>query len=258
MLEISDTMITQWIGQFLWPFFRISAFMMAAPVFGANFVTGRIRLILGFLIAFILAPMLPAMPAVDSLSFEVVLITLQQLIIGVLLGFSVQILFQIFVVSGQIIAMNMGLGFASMVDPSNGISVAVVSQIYLFMITLLFVVTNGHLVMLEVLVNSFTTIPVGESLPVDNIWRLVNWGSWMFTSALLLALPMVTALLIVNITFGIMTRAAPQLNIFALGFPLSLLMGLIAIWMSVSDFIPKYDDLSKTVFMMMRDLSQVN
>jgi flagellar biosynthetic protein FliR len=203
----------------------------------------------------VIVPLLPDMPAVDSLSLATVLITLQQLVIGVLLGFSLQMLLQIFVIAGQIIAMNMGLGFASMVDPSNGISVPVVSQIYLIMVTLLFVVTNGHLVVIEVLVNSFTTIPVGHSLPTANIWQMLMWGSWMFTSALLLSLPLMTALLIVNITFGIMTRAAPQLNIFALGFPMSLLLGLFALWISVSGFLPQYDGLSEQAFLMLRDLT---
>lgn len=257
MFEMNISDIENLAGSFLWPFFRISGFFMSVPIIGANVVPVRVRLIFALLVTLVVFPNLNDLPAFSGFSAAAFLNIAQQLLIGVLLGFLFQLFFQIFIITGQITAMQMGLGFASMVDPTNGVSVAVVSQMYLIMITLLFVLTNGHLVMIEVMVESFRTIPIGgQGLSGDHLWQVVSLGSWMFASALLLALPAATALLIVNISFGIMSRAAPQLNIFALGFPISLLAGLTLLWVMSSSMLPKYNTLAEQTFITMRQLIQ--
>ena len=257
MLEIDNSVIGGWIASGLWPFFRITAFLLAAPIVGTRLVPARIRIILGFLITLILVPNLPPMPVIDAVSPAAFIVVLQQVLIGVALGLVLQVLLQIFVVAGQMIAMQMGLGFASMVDPSNGVTVAVLSQFHLMLVTLLFVSMNGHLAMIEILTESFYTLPVGGGFFSRNaLWSLVGWGSWMFASALLMALPAVASLLIINFSMGVVTRAAPQLNIFAIGFPFMLVIGLCIIWITSGGYLPLFDQYTRQALDMMAYMVQ--
>ncbi|WP_336366934.1 flagellar biosynthetic protein FliR [Marinobacter sp. C2H3] len=256
--EISADLIGQWVGHYLWPLFRVASFLMVVPIFGTQLVPARVRLGLALLITVLVVPLIPQAPQVDALTADAVVITLQQILIGVGMGFAVTALWQLFVVAGQMIAMQMGLGFASMVDPANGVSVPVLAQIYTITITLLFLAMNGHLVMLEVFVESFRTLPIGlDGLGQAGVWALAHRVSWMFMAAMLLALPAVTAVLIVNISFGVMTRAAPQMNIFALGFPIGLIFGLFAIWVLQANFLPHFEQYTRDTFDFMRQLQGI-
>lgn len=253
--EISADIIGQWVGQHLWPLFRLASFMMVIPVIGTQLVPARVRLGLALLITILVVPIIPPVPEVEAFSADAVVITLQQILIGVGMGFALTALFQLFVIAGQMIAMQMGLGFASMMDPAHGVNVTVLSQIYTITVTLLYLAMNGHLVAFEVFIESFRTMPIGlEGLGQAGVWQLANHISWMFVSAMLLALPAVTAVLIVNISFGVMTRAAPQMNIFALGFPIGLIFGLFSIWVLHANFLPHFDQYARQTFEFMRQL----
>lgn len=248
MLDVSILQIEQWVTVVLWPLFRVASFLMVLPLIGSQLVPMRIRLGLAIGITVLIVPHLPPMPAFDGLSINSYLIIGQQILIGSALGFIIQVFFQVAVLGGQIIAMQMGLGFASMTDPANGVSVVIIGQFYLTLVMVLFITLNGHLVMFDVLVRSFEIIPVSMSgVSPDGFWKVVKSGSWLFSSALLMALPAVTALLVVNFAFGIMTRAAPQLNIFAIGFPFTMLMGLFIVWASLDGFLSQYLHLSSFV-----------
>ncbi|MFT7365536.1 MAG: flagellar biosynthetic protein FliR [Marinobacter psychrophilus] len=255
--ELGADLIGQWVGQHLWPLFRIASFLMVIPIFGTQLVPARVRLGLALLMTIIVVPMIPPVPQIDALSADAVVITLQQILIGVGLGFALTALWQLFVIAGQMIAMQMGLGFASMVDPANGVNVAVLAQIYTITITLLFLAMNGHLVAFEVFIESFRTLPIGlEGLGQAGVWQLAHRISWMFVSAMLMALPAVTAVLIVSISFGVMTRAAPQMNIFALGFPIGLIFGLFSIWVLHANFLPHFEVYARQTFDFMRELQR--
>ena len=226
-MNFTGTELTTWLATILWPFMRIGAMFAAVPIFSARSVPVRIRIILAFLIAWVLVPVLPAPPVVDLISGQALIISIHQVLIGVAMGFIMQMVFAAFVIAGQSIAMAMGLGFASIIDPQNGMQVPVVSQAFLIMVTLVFLALNGHLVLIDMLAKSFENIPVGMMVPSrDGLWQLVNWGSDMFAGGMLVALPAVAALLLVNLAFGVTTRAAPQLNIFAVGFPVMIMVGL--------------------------------
>lgn len=256
MLQVPAEDISTWITPFLWPLFRISSLFMVMPIIGAQMVPARVRLAMALAVTIMLMPMLPDMPKVDPFSLSAWLINLQQVLIGTLMGFALQVFFHLFAMAGQMIAMQMGLGFASMNDPANGVTVTVLGQFYLVMTTLLFLAVNGHLVVIEVLVESFHTLPVSEGflLPEGSIERLVLWFSWIFSSAMLIAIPGMTALLIVNLTFGVMTKAAPQLNIFSLGFPMALIFGLFIVWITVTGFLDQYLTFSEQALLFLRDL----
>ncbi len=226
-MDFTGDEITTWVASLMWPVMRIGAMFAAAPIFSAKSVPVRIRVILSFTIAWMLIPVIPAPPDVDLISAEAVFIGINQVLIGVGMGFILQLVFAAFVIAGTSIAMSMGLGFALMMDP-NGVQVPVISQALLIMATLVFLSLNGHLLLIEVLANSFHNLPVGMFVPSrDGFWQLANWGSDMFAGAVLIALPAVATLLLVNLAFGVTTKAAPQLNIFAVGFPLMIMIGLI-------------------------------
>ncbi|MBE9396397.1 flagellar type III secretion system protein FliR [Pontibacterium sp. N1Y112] len=241
MFELDLGQIDRIVSSFLWPFFRVASFFMVIPMIGSRLVPVRIRLGLALVVSFLIVPLLPDMPVYDGLAFETVKIIAQQILIGSLMGFLVQVLFQVFVLGAQLTAMQMGLGFASTSDPANGVSVVILGQYYLMIVMMFFLATNGHLIMIELLVKSFTLVPVGgANMVIDSYWKMALAGSWMFSGALMIALPAVTALLVVNFAFGVMTRAAPQLNIFAIGFPFTMLMGLLIAWISMGDLLGHY------------------
>ncbi len=135
----------------------------------------------------------------------------------------------------------MGLGFAQMVDPGNGVAVPAVSQFYTVVATLLFLTMNGHIVIIEIIVQSFSILPVQmEFYRNFDLWKLVSWSSWLFKGAIIISIPVVASLLLVQISFGVMMRAAPQLNIFAVGFPITLIMGFVLIYLSLPYFIEQF------------------
>ena len=174
MLQLTDAQIATWVASFILPLFRIAAVLMTMPIIGTKMVPGRIRLYLALAITVVVVPGLPPMPEVNPLSLSGLLLIAEQILIGAVFGLSLQLFFQIFVVAGQVVAIQMGMAFASMVDPVNGVNVAVVSQFLSMLVTLLFLSMNGHLVVFEVITESFTTLPVGTGLMVNHYWDLVG------------------------------------------------------------------------------------
>jgi flagellar biosynthetic protein FliR len=238
------------------PLFRVASMLMVMPVFGTTLIPRRVRLYFAVAITVCIAPSLPPMPAVSPLDLSGLMLIAEQILVGAVLGFSLQLFFQAFAVAGQIVAIQMGMGFASMVDPANGVSVAVIGQFFTMLVTLLFLSMNGHLVVFEVLTESFTTLPVGSGLMTAHYWELAGKLGWVLGAALLLVLPAVTALLVVNIAFGVMTRAAPQLNIFSIGFPLTLVLGLFIVWVGLADILNQYQPLATEALQLLRELAR--
>ncbi|AZC23422.1 MULTISPECIES: flagellar biosynthetic protein FliR [Pseudomonas] len=256
LLALTDTQISSWVASFVLPLFRVTSLLMVMPVFGTTLVPRRVRLYFALAITVVITPALPPMPEVHALDASALLLVAEQILIGAVLGFALQLFFQAFVIAGQIVAIQMGMGFASMVDPTNGVSVAVIGQFFTMLVTLLFLAMNGHLVVFEVLVESFTTLPVGGGLMVNHYWELVGKLGWVLGAALLLVLPAITALLVVNIAFGVMTRAAPQLNIFSIGFPLTLVLGMGIVWISLADILNQYQPLAAEALQFLRELAR--
>ena len=233
MLQLSSGQLESWFIQYFFPFIRIGACFMAAPVFAARFVPARVRLLLAAAIAVIIGPLV-AVPAITPFSLEGVIATVQQIIIGLAVAFVLQLIFDALAMGGQLLSNTMGLGFAYNVDPLRGVGTPVLGQLYMILVTLTFLALNGHLRLIELLAQSFDTLPSGTSgLGSEQLWNVVAWGSQLFTGAVMVALPGMTALLIVNLSFGVMSRAAPSLNLFAVGFPISLIFGLIIIYVGL-------------------------
>lgn len=254
-MDISLDNITAWIGDFFWPFLRIGALFMVAPVFGARTVPVRIRIMLAVLMTIILLPNLPFAEAFEPLSPQGILLVVQQIAIGIVMGLILQILFSALLMAGQTMATTMGLGFASSVDPQNGVQVTMLGQLYLMLGTLYFLAMDGHLLLLEVMANSFIYLPVGSPLNGGQIFGdIAMFTSELFLAAVLLSLPVMVGVLLVNLAFGVITRAAPQLNIFAVGFPTTMLAGFVLMFFSIPLLVPLLQNLFDTGFAFMRTL----
>jgi len=246
------------VGGYFWPFVRIAAMISAMPVFSSNFIPVKVRLILAIALTLIIAPVIPPVPAVDAISIQGFLIILQQLLVGVSMGFIFHMVFAAFTIGGQIIAMQMGLGFSTMVDPVNGSQTPVLSMFYILLVTLLFFILNGHLVMIGVVAKSFTTLPIATSgIEAQNFWDIVVWGKNMFIGAVLVALPAITALLFVNMSLGMIGRAAPQLNIFAVGFSITIVAGFFVIMMSMSVVVSQFEVIALEAFNLIKAIPGV-
>lgn len=256
LLQLDSHEVSSWVSRYVWPFARISGFFMVMPLIGSRIVTMRVRLILALFTTVVITPILPPMPVIDAISLQTMIIIAQQLLIGIAFGFALEVLMQIFIMSGQMVAMQTGLGMAQMVDPTNGVNVAVVAQWFLIFVNLLFVTLNGHLVAIEILADSFMTMPVGMgTLSTNTLYAIAGLGQWMFSAAIVLALPAISAMLVVNIAFGVMARLAPQLNIFAVGFPVTMMLGLIVLWITFSGYGDQFYGLLTELFHFMRDYS---
>lgn len=231
-MEFPASTVLEWIANYFWPFSRISAMFMVMTVTGARFVSTRIRLYLALAVTFAVMPAIPAVPqSIELLSFQGFLTTFEQLIIGIAMGMVTQFMLQTFVMLGQILGMQSSLGFASMVDPANGQNTPLLGQLFMFLATMFFLATDGHLKMINLVVFSFKSLPVGSgSLTGVDFREMALWLSTMFKTALSMSLSGIIALLTVNLSFGVMTRAAPQLNIFSLGFAFALMVGLLLCW----------------------------
>ncbi len=238
-MVFTGTEVATWVGSYILPLFRIAALASIAPVFGSRLVPVRIRVAISIVLTVIVVSIIPPPESIEPLSLNGVLVIVQQILIGLAMGFSMLMVFSIFVTGGQIIALSMGLGFATMVDPQNGAQVPVVSQFYQILVTLAFLAFNGHLILVEVLVESFTVIPISsKGLSVDSYWEIVSWGSYLFQGAVVLALPVIASLLVVNLALGIIMRASPQFNILSIGFPITLTLGFILILITLPTFLP--------------------
>jgi len=257
MITVSSMEMNTWLVAFLWPFLRISAMFSAAPVFGARMVPVKVRAALALVMSLMLAPMVAGnIPVIELISAQGLLVATQQILIGLAMGFTLQLVFAAIVVAAQSIAMSMGLGFANAVDPQNGVQVPVVAQYYLTLSTLMFLALNGHLILVQILVDSFQSLPVGEvGLTKSDFWALVSWGGRMFAGAVAIALTAMASLLLINLAFGVMSRAAPQLNIFGVGFPVMMLTGFVIILMTVHGITPHLSSLLQDAFDLLQTMT---
>jgi len=229
---------------FLWPLTRIAAMFMVAPVLGSRAVPTRVRAGIAVFVTFAIFPTLAVDPLQLPAAGQGLLITLQEFVLGLATGFFVRLVFAAFEVAGTVIATQMGLGFAALTDPQNGGQIPLLSQYFAVVVTLFFLALDGHLLLIRLLVLSFEQVPVGMlSLGGDGLWQLVVWAANIFSGAILVALPAITSLTVVNLAFGVMTRVAPQMNLFAVGFPITLLLGLLVVLFGLPTLFPHFEQL---------------
>ena len=236
MIEVTFDQLQGWLVAFLWPFTRITAFMAASPLWGHSSVPNQVKVALAALVSVVIAPLLPPLPDVPVVSWAGVGILAEQMLIGVAMGLVMRVTFAAVQATGEFIGLQMGLAFATFFDPSSGTNMVVLSRILYMISLLMFLAFNGHLIVLEILATSFVTLPIGlGGFNASAFEMLARYGSTIYVSGMLLALPLVGSLLVINLTLGILNRSAPQLTVFNIGFPTSLTVGLFLMMILMTD-----------------------
>jgi len=234
MLTFSEAQVVAWLTPILWPFLRVLALFSALPVIAQRSVPMRVRIGLAFLVAFCAQATLPPVAPIALDSAEALLVVLQQVLIGVSLGFAVRIVFTGVEYAGEIVGLQMGLNFAAFFNPMSGGEQTAVTRFFGISIAWLFIVTGGHLLLIGAVAQSFTVFPVSsEPFAFLRATRPWTWGAEIFSLGLWIALPLVAMLLFTNLVLGIIARVAQQMNIFAIGFPITLGVGLVGVLLTL-------------------------
>lgn len=237
MLTFSEAQFLQWVSPLLWPFLRALALFTALPVLGTRTVPARVRIALAAFIALAAQPSLPGVAPGAEVALDspaALLLVVQQLVIGLSLGFAVRLVFAAVEFAGEIIGLQMGLNFAGFFDPLSASAATASSRFFGTIVAWLFIVLNGHLLVIAALVQSFSAFPVGpEPFAFLHQVQPQRWGAEIFSTGLWIALPLVTMLLFVNFVLGAISRVAPQINIFAIGFPVTLGVGLLGLLLTL-------------------------
>ncbi len=261
MISVTSAQLSAWFALFIFPFTRILALIASSPVLGNKQVPTRVKIGLALLLTAIIAPTLDAPPPVEPASALGFFILMQQLLAGLAMGFIMRLIFTAVEMSGDIAGMQMGLGFASFYDPQNASYTPVIAQFLGIIAVLIFLGMDGHLYMLAALTESFRIFPASYAAPpAAALHTLAAWGGSLFMYALQLSMPLIGALMITNLALGILTRSAPQLNLFAIGFPITLAIGFITLALSLPYLAPLLDHITHvsldTMLAVMRQLGK--
>jgi flagellar biosynthesis protein FliR len=229
-LTLNAADVSLWVGRLWWPMLRVSGFVLAAPIASETVIPRLVKVILTVSLAFLMAPLVQVPAELSIFSGAGLFAAVREVLIGVAIGMVVQLTFEALTFAGQSISLTMGLGFATLVDPQRGANTTVLGQLFMIIGMLTYLAINGHLMLLGTLAESFQTLPIGAAhIDRDFLSSVVLWGARVFESGLLIALPAVIALVIVNLALGVVTRAAPQLNLFGIGFTITLLCGFFVL-----------------------------
>lgn len=253
-INVAD--VASLVNRLWWPALRISGFVATAPLASETTIPSRVKIILTAALTVLMAPLAAAPADLSIFSGAGLAAAVQELLIGVAIGMVVQLAFEALTFAGQTVSMTMGLGFATLVDPQRGASVPVLGQLFMIMGTLTYLALNGHLMLLAALANSFQTLPIGVShVDRDFLMSVATWGARIFETGLLVALPAVVALVIVNIALGVVTRAAPQLNLFGIGFTITLLCGFLVLMVGLDGIMAGVTRLIETALTAVAELT---
>ncbi|WPP00043.1 flagellar biosynthetic protein FliR [Pseudomonas sp. HR96] len=245
---LAATSQLQALQGYWWLFCRLAAVLLLAPLFNHKALPARVRLLLAASLALALGGALPAVPAVDVLSLHGVLLSLEQIAFGLVLGLMLQLVFMVFSLVGELISTQMGMSMARYNDPVNGVSsTSLVYQLYYVMLALMFLALDGHLLVVSVVLGSFAQWPVGGGLDYGSFASLLRAAGWLFGAALLLGLPMVGCMFMVQFCFGLLNRISPSMNLFSLGFPVTIVVGLLCIWLTLPNMPEAYLRMTREV-----------
>jgi flagellar biosynthetic protein FliR len=234
--------IVEMLQTFMWPFVRVSAVMITAPIFSQRALNLRVRIVTGFVLTWMIYPFID-IPHVDPFTVGAIYGLFNEVTVGALMGVTLQIVSAAIIVSGHAVSSSMGLGMANMMDPNLG-NVPTLSQFLLIIGLLVFLSLGGHLVLISVLVQSFTSIPVGSGLLSANaISGFLAWSSQIFIGAVIMVLPVMLGLLMINGCLGVISRASPSLNVFAVGFPALIPIGFCMVLLSMVIIVGKMEGL---------------
>lgn len=244
-----------WLGLYFWPLLRVLALIATAPILSERSVPKRVKVGLGIIVTFVIAPSLPPVD-VPLFSANALWLALQQILIGIALGFTMQFAFAAIRTCGEIIGLQMGLSFATFVDPGSNLNMPILARILDMLAMLLFLVFNGHLWLISLLVDTFHTLPIGgEPINSNAFLALTRAGGMIFLNGLMLALPIITLLLTVNLALGMLNRMTPQLSVFVIGFPITLTVGILLMAALMPLVAPFCEHLFSEIFDLLADIT---
>lgn len=244
MIDVNSSQLYHWLALFIWPFFRFLGFAMTAPLLGQTAIPIRLKIGVAALLSVIVAPLIPEVPNVAIVSLEGFGRLVEQTVIGISIGLCMKMAFSAVQAAGEYIGMQMGIGFATQYSSETGANSVIISRLLDTMALLMFLAVDGHLFMLQIVVNTFTQLPIGHFEFNPEAWKMVAvYAKTIFSSGLLLALPLITALLLMNLAMGILNRSAPQLTIFSVGFPMTLGVGMVLLMIMMKNLGPFMDHL---------------
>jgi flagellar biosynthetic protein FliR len=215
----------------LFPFVRISSFFLVSPIFGQGFLPPRYLLALSMVMAGLLTTSLGISLPFEPFSSLGFWALGWEMVVGVILGLCMRLALEVFLAAAEVIGLQMGLGFAQLVDPVYGGQTPLLAQFYQYFVILLLVAMGGHLALIELLAESLRGLPPGTIPTWNGLGRIMVFAGLLFKTALHVALPLVIGLALANLAFGVMSRAAPQLNLFSIGFPMIMTLGFLLIWL---------------------------
>ncbi|MDR0934393.1 MAG: flagellar biosynthetic protein FliR [Burkholderiaceae bacterium] len=255
MLTFNSNELLIWVSSFIWPLTRVLGLIATAPLFSSSGIPMRFRILIGVFIALLISPSVPVELAVDPMSYTGFLILVQQFLIGTAMGLAMRFAFSAMEMAGTAVGMTMGLGFATFYDPETQGQSSAISQYFALLVLTIYIAANFHLLMLSIVADSFTALPIAAApMGKDGFFLIVKWGGMIFSYGLQLALPILAALLIANISLGILTRAAPQLNLFGIGFPVTIAAGFIMIALMLTYMEAPLENVFREVFGLIRQL----
>lgn len=254
MLTLDSNQLMLWVGQFFWPLVRLLALFSTAPIFSERAVSKKVKIGLAVMITWILAPQLPP-TNVTLFSVGGFWLLIQQILIGIALGFTMQFAFAAVRMAGELIGLQMGLSFATFFDPGSRLNMPVLARFLDMLAMLLFLTFNGHLWLISLLADSFHTLPIGgDPLNANAFLALAKAGGLIFLNGMRLALPLIILLLTINLALGLLNRVAPQLSVFAIGFPITLSIGILTIGILMPLLAPFCEHLFSEVFDLLSDI----
>ncbi|HUG57999.1 MAG TPA: flagellar biosynthetic protein FliR [Candidimonas sp.] len=257
MISVDIDQLYTWINAFLWPFFRILALLLTAPLLSESAIPSQVKIGFAAIVTIAIAPALGPMPDLPTASYAGLWIAVQQVLIGLALGLTMRVVFAAVQTAGEFIGLQMGLSFASFFDPATGANTAVLARIMNVVAMLLFLAVNGHLLMLGGFMRTFDILPIRIGALDPNGWGvLFEWSSQVMVSGMLLALPLIIVLLTINLALGILNRTAQQLSVFAVGFPISLMTGLTLLAIVLPQTTPFLTNLFDAGYSAMSKLAQ--
>ena len=244
MITLSSAQLDAWIMLLIWPFARILALIAAAPISGSQQFPTTAKIGLAVLLATLVAPTLPAAPPVDPASLAGLMLLARETLLGVGMGLAMRVVFSGVSMAGDVIGLQMGLGFAQFYDAQTSAQVPVIGQFLGLLATLVFLSLNGHLLVIATLVDSFRSVPVDSAKTLaDSFMAFALWGGMIIQAAVLLSMPLIAALLVTNSALGVLSRAAPQLNVFAIGFPVTIIAGFVVLLLTLPYWVPAFERL---------------
>lgn len=253
MLTFNSFQLITIISSFFWPLVRILSFFATVPVFNDQHINTKTKIVLSILISWIIFPFLPKVN-IELFSCIGFLLLLEQILIGIILGFTCQFLFATINFSGELIGLQMGLSFATFFNANNNIGVSIISRLLNILMLSLFLSINAHFYLISILINSFYSIPINIFFLKNNIFViLLKFSSNIFLNSIMLILPIIIFLLLSNLIMSILNRLSPQMSIFSIGFPLNLLVGIITLYYLVSISFPIFNNLLNQLILFLSD-----